>query len=508
MYIAPNTNIRILQNCPLDNTYDHTIYFSSASDQSSYFQGLTKYTFTNYTYQRVNRGRVRVQRQAEDLYNCNYMMFQNAAFGVKWFYAFITSVEYVNNNTSEITFEIDVMQTWFFDVSLEQCYVEREHVMDDSIGANLQPEPVELGEYTNNGYSTSGHLDNPNIVLCSNIDSEGQALWGGTMGGGIFHGCIYMVTSGTSEASVEDLTNVLNNIDSWDALNQSIISCFMYDADFSRSDSGITDQNPATYNISKPKNYSNLDGYTPKNNKLFTYPYNYLTVTTDSGAKADLKYEFFSGSSCTFIIQGSLTANPQVLLDPTNYAGCGRYRNERLVVSGFPQCTFNLDAFKAWLSQTASNPSSVTSAVSGAIAGAQGGGSWGALIGGGSSLLNTAIEGGLASIKPPEVKGTSQTDVAYASHTKDFYFFNTCINADYAERIDNFFDVYGYAVNQHKIPNRNGRSHWNYVKNKVTNLVANAPADDVNKIVSIYNKGVTFWKNGYEVGNYSLDNSI
>jgi len=60
----------------------------------------------------------------------------------------------------------------------------------------------------------------------------------------------------------------------------------------------------------------------------------------------------------------------------------------------------------------------------------------------------------------------------------------------------------------HKTPNRSGRPHWNYVKNKTTNLVGNAPADDVNQIVSIYNKGITFWKNGNEVGNYSLDNSI
>ena len=137
MYIEPNTVIRILHNCPLDKTYDHTIYFSSENAQISYFQGLTKYTFTEQTYQRVQRGKARVQRKAEDLYDCNYMMFQNSSFGNKWFYAFITSVEYVNNITSEISFEIDVMQTWFFDYTLEDCFVEREHSVTDNIGDNL-----------------------------------------------------------------------------------------------------------------------------------------------------------------------------------------------------------------------------------------------------------------------------------------------------------------------------------------------------------------------------------
>ena len=81
MYIEPNTNIRILKDVPLDTTYDHTIYFSSATSQTNYFAGLTKYNLNNQTYQRVKRGYARVQRKAEDLYDCNYMMFQNSAYG-------------------------------------------------------------------------------------------------------------------------------------------------------------------------------------------------------------------------------------------------------------------------------------------------------------------------------------------------------------------------------------------------------------------------------------------
>ena len=92
MYIEPNTVIRVLKNCPLDNTYDHTIWFGSLSAQTSYFMGLTKYTFPAQTYQRVNKGVMRLYRKADDLYDCNYLMFQNSSFGTKWFYAFITSV--------------------------------------------------------------------------------------------------------------------------------------------------------------------------------------------------------------------------------------------------------------------------------------------------------------------------------------------------------------------------------------------------------------------------------
>ena len=71
MYINPQTNIRILSNAPLDTTYDHTIYFDSASAQYNYFISLQKYNLTNYTYQRVKRGVARVGIKADNLYDCN-----------------------------------------------------------------------------------------------------------------------------------------------------------------------------------------------------------------------------------------------------------------------------------------------------------------------------------------------------------------------------------------------------------------------------------------------------
>lgn len=145
MYVEPSTNIIILKDVPLDNSYEHTLYFVDVGSQVDYFTSKAKFSLTNQTYQRVNRGYARVQKTADELYDCNYMMFQNSSFGNKWFYAFITSVEYVNNVTSEIQFEIDVMQTWFFDYELEMTYVEREHSLEDKIGENLAPEPVDLG---------------------------------------------------------------------------------------------------------------------------------------------------------------------------------------------------------------------------------------------------------------------------------------------------------------------------------------------------------------------------
>lgn len=173
MFIEPNTNIRILKNVPLDNTYKHTLYFSTHEQQESYFKSLTKHTLTNQTYQRVNKGVARVGLKAESLYDCNYIMFQNESFGSKWFYAFITKVEYVNNIVSEITFEIDVMQTWCFDYFLRECYVAREHTETDVVGEHLVAEPVDLGNVICTNIQKTGKFDGYVAVIARAEDNEG-----------------------------------------------------------------------------------------------------------------------------------------------------------------------------------------------------------------------------------------------------------------------------------------------------------------------------------------------
>ena len=208
MYIEPQTNIKILNNCPLDTTYDHTLWFDNASSQVSYFSGLTKYNMINYTYQRVKKGVARVGIKADNLYNCNYMMFQNTAYGNKWFYAFITSVEYVNDVTSNISFEIDVIQTWLFDCSPDYCFVEREHSESDQIGANIIPENLDTGEYVFNDYKDLTPVLQAMciiVMICDNAEDPS-----GNMIEGIYSGCTLMAFN-ISDAGLNTLNTTLAN---------------------------------------------------------------------------------------------------------------------------------------------------------------------------------------------------------------------------------------------------------------------------------------------------------
>ena len=138
-YIQPNTRVLLLTGVPLDETYEHTLYFSDINAQTSYFLGQKKYEFSPQTYQRKGAGYIKVNQRPELLYDCSYLMFQNTSYGNKWFYAFVLDIEYVNDVTAIVSYQIDWLQTWWFDLTIHDCWVDREHIAVDAIGAVQHP---------------------------------------------------------------------------------------------------------------------------------------------------------------------------------------------------------------------------------------------------------------------------------------------------------------------------------------------------------------------------------
>ena len=509
MYIEPNTTIRLLKNCPLDNTYDHTLWFGSESAQASYFRSLTKYTLSEQTYQRVNKGRMRVQYKADDIYDCNYIMFQNSNYGTKWFYAFIKSVEYVNNITSEIEFEIDVMQTWYFDYTLGECFVEREHVASDNIGEHTVPEKLEIGDYVVGAVKATNVLSDMSIVVAATFDSTYQDAKGSYFGG-IFSGLYYTVfpnTANGAKQAEEFINGAGTKID-------GVVSVFLMPSAMVTVDGS----NPKTRGVSVARTYKlkRVDGSSPKNNKLYTYPYNFLYVTNMQGNGAAYPYEYFYGSNddelCYFELLGDMTPNPSVILVPKYYKGYVENIDEKMVLQGFPQLGFATDTFKAWVAQQSANLAGdgLSTALSAGVSAATG------------NLLplasiTTTLSGKVISTMaglpsaisaPDQAKGGGSPCTLAAFNLLDFRFINKHIKSEYVSIIDDFFTMYGYAIHRVKVPNRHVRKNWTYTKTIGCVVHGSVPADDINKITSIYNNGVTFWTNGANVGDYSLDNSI
>ena len=88
-----------------------------------------------------------------------------------------------------------------------------------------------------------------------------------------------------------------------------------------------------------------------------------------------------------------------------------------------------------------------------------------------------------------------------------FVFYRMALRANDARIIDDYFSMFGYAINKIQVPNITARPEWTYIKTRDCCIACNAPADDVNKICNIFNSGITWWKKAEHVGDYSQDNS-
>lgn len=520
MNIVPSTPINTLlicHNVPLDSTYKDTITFGSLTAQAQYFAGKAKYTFSNMGPTRLQNS-IRVPQIADNLYDCNYIAFQNTNFGNKWFYAFITEIKFINTNMCEINFNIDVMQTWYFDYTLKPSFVEREHPNTDRVGDSLTLEPVDIGEYVLEPGSRTIYFDNYCAVLATSYKGETsepepapenpeeaaitpRATGTGGMYGGLFSGLDYFKAELNSLPQIGALIDYLQRISSENRVD-TIASTFIMPSDFYTND-----PEPVVKDFGKPKANDRLGSYIPKNKKLLTYPYNMLFVSNSGGENHNYKYELFKDSDiCYFNIISGMGCNPEMILVPQDYDGQSQNLEESIAITGFPQFAYAIDTFKAYLAQNA-NSLFVTAAFSAAqFAGNLSAGNIAGAAGGAADMISQAAQMMDMSLKPQSPRGAQGSNTMVATRKKDFYFYQRHVREDYAKIIDDYFDMYGYSVGITKIPNRTGRPYWNYVKTRKCSITGSIPFEDIALIRNIYDNGITFWHGDY-VGAYNLNNS-
>lgn len=156
---TPQSKIYLLKGLEID-AMNNTFWgaFNNTEEQFNFFMdNYDHIVFENYTYQRKD-GTVVVPGLYDDLRLYNYMVYRNGDTGnkSKWIYCFITSLGYLNDNATSISFETDVIQTWRFEIETNfmESYIAYEHrpqyykeSSDDKRKPciNTQPENLEIG---------------------------------------------------------------------------------------------------------------------------------------------------------------------------------------------------------------------------------------------------------------------------------------------------------------------------------------------------------------------------
>lgn len=548
MVVVPTSRIILLKN-PIEIDYDHELTFTSRQAQYNYFYNLPKIECDNATYQR-KEGVIRFPTDPtmegityDDLIQYNYCMYQNDKWSDKWFYAFIKNVTYDNTGMSYIEIETDVWQTWMFDITFKNSFIEREHVNDDTFGLHTVPEGLDTGEYIINECDEFTRMDLVNTYIGVSRVQDGLGTQYGQTVNNLYSGLTYFCFTDNIEAGKfirgYDRTGHGDNIITVFVLPKALYDFETGDTLTINNDSGtpyetcigkrLTDTSIPTELIRKTI-YRNatLNGYTPKNNKMFTQEFNYLYVTNNGGTDVKYNYEDFIGDP-HFKIDGVITVGGSIRLMPTNYKkyNCyqvtGRYSwmeyNYGITCAKYPTCSWNNDAYTNWLVQNATNflvqdikfgysqfkdlpnegnPSSIAQIANRDYAG-------NAI---GHYLDRMALKKEY-SFMPIQAKGSINAgDITLSEGAIGFWYYKMSVKYEYAKRCDDFLSMFGYKVNSVKLPNITGRTNWNYVKTVGCNIIGDIPQNDLMKIKSMFNNGVTLWHNPSTFLDYSQSNTI
>lgn len=363
-------------------------YFADRSAQTTFFNSKIVTTVSGCSYQRSDRGALKVEKPYSLLYRCDYLSFINPDYENKRFYAYITGVKYIDDNTTMVEYVIDVVQTWLLDCSVRPCFVERNHANRDHFGDNMLPDSVECGDLIVDSVTNSIATNTLVIVLASFdvitwITSSFQtksapSVW---VKDGIYDSlsqvAFYSEIQGTQAVSGSALGVFFEQVflGSGGVTIDDIINIYLYpkigvDLGTAYTVPGATQgtefnevyqvTNARHEQVDLPDIPTQLDGYTPKNKKTLTYPYCFIHVENNNGSAIDLKYERFRNGQGNVIehpkaeVFGTTCGEAKIRLTPKQYMGAlsTEFDFDYSIDSGsYPTISMVGDAYNIYLAQ-------------------------------------------------------------------------------------------------------------------------------------------------------------
>ena len=522
MAITPEGYIKLVH---FEVNKENQITFDDGVAQVNYFRNtLSGIEENDFTYMRKEQ-KIRFPALIDTIEQYNYLILQNLPYNYKYFFYYITNMEYVNDNMTDIYIKLDVFQTYQFDFYYYNSFIEREHVNSDTVGSNTVPEGLETGDYYVNTYEYYDNFDDMILVVTASkpVDATSQypndvGIPVSSLNGITTYGKIYVCGNGLGtlnslllafsnnahSGGTESITNMyfvpkkcINMEDISLVPNPDLI--YEYSSNYPMIYS---------YNISKP---TTIDGYTPKNKKLLTFPYCFLVGSNNNGSSNIYKYEKFSSSNCQFDFSCIPTPGASIKMTPYMYTENNGYDEEEGLIAGkFPYMNWATQSYNDWLSRNSLNLTGQffvggIQTVAGVYTGEPL-----TTMDGLSKVFNVSKQMYEHKMIPDSSRGNiNGADINTASDQNGFYFYKKSIKAEFARIIDDFFSKFGYKVNRIKQPNIYGRKNWNYVKTVDAIVEAdNVPEKYLEEYRQMLNSGITFWHDPATFLDYSQSNNI
>lgn len=273
---------------------------------------------------------------------------------------------------------------------------------------------------------------------------------------------------------------------------------------------------------------------------MLTFPYIYLGFNPQNGTKKVFRYEDFKNATPSFKIISEINPNPTVQFIPQNYRGAsGDSLSDNVSLNGYPTISFKTDTFNTWLAQNSEivslqmqqeNYNYQIDAIKGGMGMID---DTGKMFFGESDSKGSGFNGFIdktidlmkldknhefyvknimaqvekQSMLPDNasLSSSNSTLLGYNLFDKNIFTRYT-IKREFAEKIDSYFDMYGYLINKVKVPAITGRPNWNYIKTQGANILGNIPQYDLQSIKEMFDNGLTLWHNPETFLDYSQNN--
>ena len=300
--------------------------------------------------------------------------------------------------------------------------------------------------------------------------------------------------------------------------------------------------------------------YQANNNKMYTFPFTKVILTNNSGSSLTFRQEFFDGTptegeDIVFDVRNTVLQPVSSYCHPANYRE-GDFVNG-LSLTNYPMLPWYTDTFSRWLTlnqntlkyqqltpiinagvNSFNNMVSSLTGGGGNYAGAgiqidsakttQGqfnaiGGAVGNRIASLGSQLNNTVNNIVSTgeqiwsfyakkadmeLQPNLSAGNyNANNILQKLQNLNFTVMFQRVCFEQFKQIDNYFDKFGYAINDFKPVNYHNRSNFDYIETSQVVIDGDVPEDDMNVIKNMFNSGVRIWHNTKNFLNYDVANN-
>ncbi len=432
-------SIYYYKNINLSRDYSNVCDNISINTLSSYLV----YTDTNISVIRhsITNGEFRINRSMAQLENINYIAIINNAGDKEQIFAFIDDLEYIADEVTIIKFSIDLFTTYCQYLDYQDTFIKRMTVNDDTKYTWLQNENIAGGEYitvdTLEDYTTNWNYGYTATTTYT----------GGTVNGRLLdHIFSYSGFTGYTSYGpvVEDLQLFTSN-----GYIENVSDVIQYPAECGTNGEHVVD---VKY-IDQP---TTLNGYTPKNNKLFNYPFVRELIVSSDGDTLELYPQNSTDTNHRIQYRKDVMVQPivQIVATVGQYQGIVASKNKvnRLFITGFPQVNWASDNYQAWLALNKNTRSMENVRIASSVIGNVLTGNTTGTVESGLTVLNTAmnryVENENAKMLGTTIHRGSNMGIDVCNENFGLITYVQTIKYKEAELIDNYFNAYGYAINK------------------------------------------------------------